>query len=148
MIRPLRKRHIQIWYSLAVLIPLGIVSAWFVAPKAVRSKLLNPPASHALPILVKSVSREAYIASLRRTEDSSALQLEWVNRSALTAPSAIIYEIFPERGINGPDGAFLIGRIDSRGTYHFPLEKNSSPLHASFIIYDIIHHQVTDRINF
>ncbi len=148
MIKPLRKRHLQIWYSLAILIPVGIISAWLVVPNSVRDKILNPATSVALPLLIKTVSKDAYTVSLRRMEDSSALQLEWVNRSALTTPSAIIYEIYPQKGINGPEGAALIGRIDSRGSYHFPLEKDSSNIHASFILYDIIHHRVIDRINF
>jgi len=148
MIKPLRKRHIQIWYSLAILIPAGIIGAWLVVPTPVRDKILNPPPSVAFPLLIKTVNRDAYTVSLRRMEDSSALQLEWVNHTALTSPSAIIYQIYPEKGINGPNGAALIGRIDSRGTYYFPLEKDSSVIHASFILYDIIHHRVTDRINF
>jgi hypothetical protein len=148
MIKPLRKRHVQIWYTLAVFIPVGIISAWLVVPAPVRERLLNPAPSHAFPLLIKSISKDAYTVSLRRMEDSSALQLEWINHSALTAPSAIIYEIYPLKGINGVEGAALIGRIDARGTYHFPLEKDSSNIHASFILYDIIHHQVTDRINF
>jgi hypothetical protein len=148
MIKALRKRHVQIWYALAVLIPLGIISAWLVVPAPVKDKLLNPAPSSAFPLLIKTISKDAYSVSLRRMEDSSAMQLEWINRSALTAPSAIIYEIYPHKGINGPEGAALIGRIDTRGTYHFPLEKDSSAIHASFILYDIIHHQVIDRINF
>lgn len=147
MIKPLRKRHLQIWYSLAILIPLGIISAWLVVPKPIQDRLLNPVNSNALPVLIKSVTKDAYTVSLRRKEDWSAFQLEWINHSPLTAPSAIIYETFPEKGISGPEGAALIGRIDSRGIYHFSLGKHSTN-HASFLLYDIIHHRVIDRINF
>jgi hypothetical protein len=148
MIKPLRKRHVQIWCTLAVLIPLGIISAWLVVPAPVKDKLLNPVPSEAFHLLIKSISKDTYTVSLRRMEDSSALQLEWINHSVLTAPSAIIYEIYPQKGITGVEGAALIGRIDARGTYHFPLEKDSSNIHASFILYDIIHHREIDRINF
>ena len=148
MIRALRKRHLQIWCSLAILIPLGIISAWLVVPKPVKDNLLNPVHSNALPVLIKTVTKDDYTVSLRRKEDWSALQLEWINHSPITAPSAIIYEIYPEKGINGPEGADLIGRIDFRGTYHFPLEKDSTHTHTNFILYDIIHHRVIDRINF
>jgi len=148
MIRPLRKRHIQTWYALAVLIPVGIIGAWLAVPTPVQDHLLNPAPSQALPLLIKSVSKDAYTVRLRRMEDSSAFQLEWICHSALTSPSAIIYEIDPQKGINDIEGAALIGRINSRGIYHFPLDRNSPDVHPSFILYDIIHHRIIDRINF
>ena len=53
MIKPLRKRHVQIWYALAVLIPLGIIGAWLVVPEPVKDRLLNPAPSSALPAINK-----------------------------------------------------------------------------------------------
>jgi hypothetical protein len=148
MIKPLRKRHVQIWYTLAVFIPIGIISAWLVVPKPVRDHLLNPVPASALPVIIKTVSTDNYTVSLRRAADWSAMQLEWINQSPLTAPSALIYETRPGQELRGPEGAALIGRINSRGSYHFPLEKDSTNEHRSFMLYDIIHHRVIDRINF
>lgn len=148
MIKPLRKKHVQVWTFLAILIPLGIVSSWLVVPKAVTDRILHPASSNALPILIKTVSKDDYTVSLRRQEDWSAVQLEWINHSALTTPSAIIYETYPEKGIDSLEGAGLIGRIDSRGIYHFPLKRDSLNVHFHFMLYDIIHHQVIDRLNF
>jgi hypothetical protein len=148
MIKPLRKRHLQIWSCLAILIPLGIISAWLAVPKPVKDRILNPAESSALPVIIKSISKDEYSVSLRRKQDWSAVQLEWINHSPLTVPSAIIYETYPQKAMDGPEGADLIGRIDSRGTYHFPLEKDSATTQRSFILYDIIHHRVIDRINF
>ena len=47
MIKPLRKRHLQIWTLLAVLIPVGIIVAWMAVPKKVTQELLQPPASRS-----------------------------------------------------------------------------------------------------
>jgi hypothetical protein len=44
MMKPLRKRHLQIWILWAVLLPVGIVSAWMAVPKKVTQELLQPPA--------------------------------------------------------------------------------------------------------
>lgn len=148
MIKPLRKRHVQIWACLAVLIPLGIISAWLAVPKPVQDRLLHPAPSQAFPVIIKTISKNDYSVSLRRQEDGSAVQLEWINISPLTSPSGIIYETGPEKGLKDIEGTGLIGRIDSRGTYHFPLKKNVQDAHRSFLLYDIIHHQVLDRINF
>jgi hypothetical protein len=148
MIKPLRKKHVQIWFYLAILIPLGIVSAWLAVPKAVTDRILHPGPSYELPVLIKTISKDNYSVSLRRQEDWSAVQLEWNNHLALTAPSAIIYQTHPEKGTDSLEGAGLIGRIDSRGTYYFPLKNDSVNIHFHFMLYDIIHHKVIDRINF
>jgi hypothetical protein len=44
MIKPLRKRHLQIWILWAVLLPVGIIVAWMAVPKKVTQELLQPPA--------------------------------------------------------------------------------------------------------
>lgn len=33
MMKPLRKRHLQIWIMLAVLVPAGIISGYMVVPE-------------------------------------------------------------------------------------------------------------------
>lgn len=43
MIRQLRKRHLQIWLLLAVLLPIGFVVALMSVPKKVTQELLQPP---------------------------------------------------------------------------------------------------------
>jgi hypothetical protein len=148
MIRSLRKRHLQIWTAIAVLLPVGMISAWLVVPKPVKDHLWQPAASVALPVVIKSLNKENYIVSLRTSNDRSALQLEWINQSALTSPTAIIYELSPDDKEQHMENADLIGRIDARGIYHFALKKQAAGMPLQFVLYDIIHHQVIDRINF
>src|ERR1700749_3452681 len=148
MIRPLRKRHLQIWTAIAVLLPVGMICAWLVVPKPVKDHLWQPESTVALPVVIKSVEKENYTVNLRTNRDRSATQLEWINQSALTSPSAIIYELsHPDTG-RDIENADLIGRIDSRGVYHFTLKQEARDKPARFVLYDIIHHQVIDRINF
>jgi hypothetical protein len=144
----LRKRHLQIWTGIAVLLPVGMVCAWLVVPKPVRDHLLQPASTGALPVVMKSISKENYAVSLRTNNDRSALQLEWINLTALTSPSAIIYELSPSDRGQLVENAGLIGRIDSRGVYHFALKKEAADTPVQFVLYDIIHHQVIDHINF
>lgn len=148
MIKPLRKRHLQIWTGIAVLLPVGMICAWLVVPKPVKDHLWQPASTPALPVILKSLNRENYTVSLRTNNDSSALQLEWINQSALTSPSAIIYKLSTSDGSQHIENADLIGRIDSRGIYHFALKKDSAYAHPHFVLYDIIHHQVIDQLNF
>jgi hypothetical protein len=54
MIKQLRKRHLQIWVALAVLIPVGIVAGWMAVPKKVTQELLQPPASKTSTFQLRS----------------------------------------------------------------------------------------------
>ena len=146
MIKQLRKRHLQTWTILLFLLPAIIISGWFVIKKPVITQsLLQPSSSVALPVILKSVDKENYMVNLRTNNERSAAQLEWINKSAITTPSAIVYKLIP--GNNGDiSNNEIIGRIDSRGSYHFALKNDSASNH--FILYDFIHHQVIDSINF
>ena len=65
MIKPLRKRHLQIWTACAILIPVGIISAVVVRPQLPKDKLLQPASTAALPIVLKSVDKDDYMISIR-----------------------------------------------------------------------------------
>ena len=145
MIKPLRKRHLQIWMILAILIPIGIISAYISIPKTTTNKLLQSTVGEALPVLIKSIDRTSYAASLRTNKDSSQLQLEWKNRAASVYPSSLIYQLAE----NSDDikQAAIIGRVEARGDYYFSLKKDSTK-YFRFVLYDIIHQQTIDSINF
>src|ERR1041385_7765323 len=141
MIRPLRKRHLQIWSVLAALIPISIVSAILVRPKDIAGNLLQPTMTEALPVVLKTVERENYIVKLRGN-DQTAAQLEWINKNVLTFPTAVIYET---HGTFSPIHDDLIGRIEARGTYRFALKPDTANEYH-FIVYDFIHQQKIDSI--
>jgi hypothetical protein len=143
MIRTLRKRHLQIWSALAVLIPVGIVSAIIVRPKPISGTLLQPAGTEPLSVVIKTVEKENYVVRLRGN-DQTATQLEWVNKNTLTFPTAVIYR---SHGTFSPQHDDLIGRIEARGTYHFALKPDSGRAYH-FILYDFIHQQKIDSINF
>ena len=127
-----------------ILIPLGIIAATLVIPKQHKNATLQPAPSLALPIIIKTVERENYTINLR-TNSSTASQLEWINKKVLTFPTAVIYKTV--RGKNDINNADLIGRIEARGTYHFNF-KSDSTNNYHFILYDFIHQQIIDSINF
>jgi len=143
MIRPLRKRHLQIWLALAVLIPVSIVSAILVRPKDVASGLLQPTNVEALPVVIKTIEREDYVVRLRGN-NQAATQLEWINKNVLAFPTAVIYKT---QTTFSPTHGDLIGRIEARGTYRFALKQDTGNEYH-FILYDFIHQQKIDSINF
>jgi hypothetical protein len=159
MIKSLRKRHLQIWTLWALLLPIGIITAWLAVLKPVTDKLLQPEASTALPVLQKSIDKKNYTVNLKSNEDKSQYQLEWINKETLSIPSSLIYKASPNPAspLSSPkesekeggdlEGAELVGRIETRGTYHFNLLKDSTN-NYNFILYDIIKKQIIDSLNF
>ena len=144
MIKQLRKRHFQIWSAMLILLPSGIISATLVIPQQAKNALLQPPETSALPIVIKTMEKRDYTINLRGNAQIPA-QLEWINKTALTVPTAVIYKIVP--GKKDIENADLIGRIESKGTYHFDL-KNDATNNFHFILYDFIHRHIIDSINF
>jgi hypothetical protein len=138
--KPLRKRHLQIWTAWAVLLPLIIIVGYIAIPKKITGRLLKEDNSNVLPVIFNSVSHNNYVVSLRTNNDKSQMQLEWINTETSTVPSALIYKIVkPENE--------LMGRVEAKGKYYFPLKKDSAGNYR-FILYDIIHKKVIDTINF
>ncbi len=147
MMKPLRKRHLQIWTALAVLLPVGIVISWLVIPNPIPVKKLSAPHVELFPRILAEKNNAQYCVSIRTNEDKTQWQLAWTNKLALTVPSAVIYQV----GVSRDDlsNAQLIGRIETREQYVFPLKMGpaqNNKLH--FLLYDFIHEKIIDTINF
>lgn len=136
MIKQLRKRHLQIWLVLALILPIGIVVAWTFIPVQPTHHLLQPQQPTILPKLIQSIQKGNYTINIRCTGNDSAYQVEFINRIPLTAPSLLIYSI--REGAKTIDEHQLLGRIESRGHYYFPLPEVTRNQTSGFILYDFI----------
>lgn len=152
MIKQLRKRHLQIWTVLAILLPAGIVVAWLSIPEEAKDKLLQPASVQVLPKVLASAEKENYTVRIRSNSDTSQLQLEWINKKTLTYPTATIYAS-TDSSIK-VENSLLIGRIEARGAYYFYLTNGKdqtqifNPERVHLLLYDFIHKQIIDTINF
>lgn len=149
MVKSLRNGHLQIWRTWAFLLPIGIISAWLSIPVEQKQALLQPTEEKALPVIFSKQEKEDYAVLLRGTADTTTLQLEWINKSALTFPSATVYKTV--RNSHRIDNASLVGRIEARGTYRFALDSSFKPSNIPnyhLVLYDFIHGQEIDVINF
>ena len=144
MMKPLRKRHLQIWTAWAILIPIGIIAAYVNVPKKVTDKLIQPVKEMALPVVANSIDKTNYAVSLRMNGDKTQYQLEWINKTASVYPSSLIYKLSAAGNLETAD---LIGRVEARGSYYFPLKKDSTS-NYNFILYDIIHKNIIDSLKF
>ena len=146
MIKTLRKRHLQVWIAMALLVPAGIVAAYMAVKKPVTDHLLQPVPAIVFPVVIRSIEKENCAISIRRTADSSKFQLQWVNKSVLTEPTATIYQVNSNKN-NISDNKF-IGRIEARGSYCFPGDSSFLEPVLKLIVYDFIHKQIIDTITF
>jgi hypothetical protein len=146
MIKPLRKRHLQVWIVLAVVLPIGVLVSWLVIPNQKAVKLLQPSEHSLLPVIWKSKDLLKYQVTIRTDSKNEQWQLEWINKMVLQVPSAVIYRANGAVDITKNE---LIGRIETRGRYTFPLRRiagKEQPI--EFILYDFIHQQLIDSIKF
>jgi hypothetical protein len=146
MTKNLRRRHLQAWSLLLVILPAGIISGRLVIQKQPVNNLLQPAAVNALPFIAATREKENYTISVRKSNDST-FQLEWINKTVLTFPTATIYVV--DKINPGIKNGKLVGRIEARGTYRFSLP--NQPINFSntqLVLYDFIHKQVIDTINF
>ena len=145
--KPLRKRHLQVWTAWAILLPVGIVLGWLAVPYQQPVKLLQSSAADLLPVIMQTKEHNDYTVSIRSDHKHTAWQLEWKNKTALTYPSAVIYKA-GEPG-NDPGKAELIGRIEARGDYVFELKPGlAQSSRLKLVLYDFIHEAVIDTIIF
>ena len=145
MIKPLRKRHLQIWTAWAVLLPAGILLAWFSIPQQQPVKLLQSPSMELLPGIVQTKDQPGYTVGIRSNTEHTSWQLEWKNKMALQFPSAVIYKV--DDFTADPAKGELIGRIEARGDYVFGLNRGEQTA-LRFLLYDFIHHKTIDTISF
>ncbi|MES1223278.1 MAG: hypothetical protein ABUT20_47730 [Bacteroidota bacterium] len=146
MMKPLRKRHLLVWRVLALLLPAGIIIAWLSVPEQIAQPLLQPGIKEVLPVILKKFENKNYSVAIRSNNDTTNLQLEWINKTILQFPTATIYEATGPKDIKE---ARLIGRIEARGNWYFPLDSTfKSGNNNHFLIYDFIHQQIIDTIKF
>ena len=148
MIKPLRKKHLQIWSMLLVLLPVSIISAVLARPKPATDKLLQPAEVAAYPIILKTAEKANYTIRLRKS-DNAGLQLEWINKKTLTIPTATIYK--RAAGSNKIKDGYLIGRIEARGSYRFTVDSSfqtGNTASYQLLLYDFIHQQIIDSVKF
>lgn len=141
MNKPLRKRHRIIWSFIATAVPLLLLVSWLFIPQLEPVKAIQAAQPESLPVLLQTIKRSQYEAAIR-TNTKGDLQIEWWNKRALQVPSAVIYQVKENQH------QVFIGRIEARGVYRFPLIKDSTSSQFHFQIYDFIHEQIIDTINF
>ncbi len=144
MMKSLRKKHLQVWFLWALLLPLLMIAAWLAVPSFPKNKLWQPATVAVLPLVLQTVKKDVCTASIRANYEKNAFQLEWVSKNYPLLPSLLLYK-------KASAGNELIGRIGPAGTYYFPLDSGFQPRSGSMpqiLLYDIIQQKIIDSIKF
>jgi hypothetical protein len=147
MIKSLRKRHFQIWIIWAIIFPVVIVIGWnsirypFVQAKITRDQSIS------FNTIYQSWNRTDYLVEWQFDSSSKKSQLRWLNKIVLTYPTATIY--FSSEDSFKTNSSILIGRIEARGEYYFPIDSIAAEVKKSkgkIVLYDFIHQQIIDTL--
>jgi hypothetical protein len=141
----LRKRHLLVWAILGALLPLGFLTALIWVPRQPLSGTIRHSPRAGLSVVLRSVSSANFTVRLRMSRDHESLQTEWDCRKPLAFASALIYQC--READAGIRDSTILGRIGSQGTYYFDLNEKFPEKKFQFLVYDIIHHQVIERIS-
>lgn len=110
----LRKAHRYIWFSLAILLPIGWVAAIWVMPGEVWQTPVRPEQPVAfLPFIVQSKESGDFVINLREDKWGERRQIEIFIKKPLTNPNTTIT-------IEGQEKT--LGLLGTRGVYHFDLD--------------------------
>ena len=122
MILPLRKRHLFTWATLAVLLPVGFVSAYLVIPKPVADRVEYFGQATPLEKVLGTGDDEFFLVNYRSSIDDSIKQVEIVIKKPLSKPFALAYlSVIPEPAT--VEGLMLLGKLGSKGVYRFNLNQ-------------------------
>ena len=147
MTRSLRKKHLIAWSVILALLPAAILLSWLVIPDQAPVKLLQSPSANLLPVIVQTKDLVNYRINIRSNTERTDWQMEWKNKSVLAVPTAVIYQL-NDTG-NSISNARLIGRIETARSYIFPLpDYKLTDKQPTFMLYDFIHQQIIEQINF
>ena len=143
MVKSLRKRHVQIWMALSLLIPVCLTASWLGIRRIGDADLWQPAPVIRLPVLLKTAGRPGYLLELRTDSLQTVIQLQLQRTEPLASPQVTLYQI-PGAESNIDQGKYL-GVIGPRGTYRFQLEKSN---HSDYyiLVYDKIHQRALERI--
>jgi len=128
----LRKAHRYIWFSLAVLLPIGWLAAIWAIPGEVWQTPVRAEQPAALPLLLQSKESGDFVINLLQDSTGKRRQVEIFIKKPLTNPNTTITV---EGGGSKAEGEKLLGLLGTRGVWRFDLDSlsaQSKPLKLRF----------------
>lgn len=122
MIKPLRKRHLQFWVYIALILPAAFYSAYLNIPDPVVEETAVV-STDLLPLEISELEHVEGLTVILRGQGESR-QLEFRLSETWPSASAVVY-------LDGGESRILLGRLSTRGSHGFLLPSRQA-------VYDII----------
>lgn len=145
MIRQQRAAHKWVWTLFIFLLPTGILLGWLVVPSEKPVQFLQHKSIELMPEVLKSYQVPAFSVSIRTDSARDKFQLYWCNLKELNVPTAVIY-VTSKDSFEITQSKY-VGRIETRGSYLFPLDSTINFKNSRLILYDFIHEKIIEQIN-
>ena len=118
----LRKAHRYIWFSFAVMLPVGWLAAVMAIPDAVWQQPVRPAEPEQLPLEIQSTQSGDFVISLRQDSSGTQRQIEVLIARPLSNPNTML---LLENADNRQDKT-LLGLLGSRGIHRFNLDSTAA----------------------
>ncbi len=116
----LRKAHRYIWFSFAILLPIGWLAAIWAIPGEVWQTPVRAERPAALPLILQSKESGDFVINLREDSTGERRQIEIFIKKPLTNPNTTVTV---DDGRQTADGQqTTLGLIGTRGIYRFDLD--------------------------
>lgn len=147
MILSLQKAHRLIWLILSILLPFGFAMALLSMPTEITSlqDIGQSPTTEALIDIVQYHENTDFAVHLRQDSSAKKQQLEIIVKEELTSPSTLVYLVTSQDTTDLGENSFL-GTLGSKGTYHFPIDKQSEEQSITVKLYDPIHEKIYQEL--
>lgn len=109
----LRKAHRYIWFSLAILLPIGWLAAIWAIPGEVWQTPVRAEQPAALPLILQSKESGDFVINFRQDSAGERRQIEIFIKKPLTNPNTTITMEGQEK---------TLGLLGTRGVWRFDLD--------------------------
>lgn len=109
----LRKAHRYIWFSLAILLPIGWLAAIWAIPGEVWQTPVRAEQPDALPLILQSKESGDFVINFRQDSAGERRQIEIFIKKPLTNPNTTITMEGQEK---------TLGLLGTRGVWRFDLD--------------------------
>ncbi|MCR9286062.1 hypothetical protein OAF63_03095 [Saprospiraceae bacterium] len=145
MIYSLRKRHRYTWMILGILLPVFFVAAVMAIPEPAIENEFEVKKPDAFAKLVTTEENEAFLISLRESDNLPGLQVEATAKKPITTSDVTLYFSYTEA--DNVANAGVIGKITGTGTHRFAIGTITRDIKHFFILfYDANKKEVFDEI--
>lgn len=146
MIYKLRRRHRNMWMILAVLLPIGFVSAYLAIPEFIHENEFEAWKSVAYSTIINSAETDNLLVNLRKDENLPGQQIEVLIKQPLSSPGILVY--LAEQPTENIRQANLLGSLEANGAQRFTLNDflaNFKAFHLLF--YDNLKKELVEKVS-